>query len=104
MMCVAKSYMARDDIMYRHIVPVTDMHDRSLIYRTTQLFSQASFQSVMGSGYISADTAVKVALWWIARGAQFVPVSYLPWAYMHYFKFWLLVSPVPAGDALLARR
>lgn len=34
MMRVAKSYMARDDIMYRHIVPVTYMHDRSFIYRT----------------------------------------------------------------------
>ena len=48
----------------------------------------------MGPGVVSADTIAKIALWWISRGAQFVPVSYLPWAYLHYFKLWLLVEPV----------
>ena len=57
----------------------------------------------MGTGYMSADTAAKIAMWWIARGAQFVPVSYLPWAYLHYFKLWLIVTPVDPVDALRAR-
>ncbi len=66
-------------------------------------YPQASFQSKMGPGLISADTAAKIALWWISRGAQFVPVSYLPWAYLHYFKLWLLVAPVPPEEVLKAK-
>jgi hypothetical protein len=67
------------------------------------LLSQASFQSAMGPGLVSADTTAKIALWWISLGAQFVPVSYLPWAYMHNFKLRFLVTSVPPEDVLNAR-
>ena len=57
----------------------------------------------MGAGFVSADTIATVALWWITRGAQYVPVSYLPWAYLNYFKLWLIVAPLAPGDALIVR-
>eukprot|EP00967_Tisochrysis_lutea_P081804 scaffold113090_cov37-Tisochrysis_lutea.AAC.2 len=37
----------------------------------------------MGPGLVSADWMVRVSLWFISRGAQFVPASYTPFAYLH---------------------
>ena len=58
----------------------------------------------MGPGLVSADTIARVALWWISRGAQYVPVSYLPWAYLHYVNMVMCVAPVAPGDVLRAHR
>lgn len=57
-----------DSILYRHIVPV-------------------AFQSTMGSAILSAQWAARTAMWWIRRGARFVPVTYTGIAYLHYIKF-----------------
>lgn len=57
-----------DSILYRHIVP-------------------AAFQSTMGSAILSAEWAAQIAMWWIRRGARFIPVTYTGIAYLHYIKF-----------------
>lgn len=57
-----------DSILYRHIVP-------------------AAFQSTMGSAVVSAQWAAQTAMWWIRRGARFIPVTYTGIAYLHYVKF-----------------
>ncbi|KAL7898750.1 hypothetical protein HDV63DRAFT_407777 [Trichoderma sp. SZMC 28014] len=57
-----------DSILYRHIVP-------------------AAFQSTMGPAMLSAEWAARTAMWWIRRGARFVPVTYTGIAYLHYVKF-----------------
>ncbi|KAJ6010203.1 hypothetical protein N7522_005219 [Penicillium canescens] len=68
----ARSYYDDDDILYRHIVP-------------------SAFQSYMGSAVLSAGWAAKCSMWWIRRGARYIPVSYTGVAYLNYFKFmyWL---------------
>jgi len=80
MMRHAAAYMQRRDVMYRHIVP-------------------AAFQSKMGPGLVSADWMVRVSLWFISRGAQFVPASYTPFAYLHWFKM-MFVQHACAADTL----
>jgi len=67
MMRHAAAYKQRTDVMYRHIVP-------------------AAFTSKMGPGLTGADWMVKVSLWFISRGAQYVPGSYTPFAYLHWLK------------------
>lgn len=62
-------------IIYRHIVP-------------------AAFESQMGKAIISSDCAARVAMWWIRRGACYVPVTYTGLAYLKFFKFLCLVRPV----------
>lgn len=54
--------------MYRHIVP-------------------AAFRSPMGPAIVSADWAAGVAMWWIHRGARYVPVTYTGIAFLNFFKF-----------------
>jgi len=76
MMRHAAAYMQRTDVMYRHIVP-------------------AAFTSQMGPGLISAEWIVKVSLRLISRGAQYVPASYTPFAYLH----WVKMMFVQHGDA-----
>ncbi|KAL4796547.1 hypothetical protein BDV19DRAFT_388054 [Aspergillus venezuelensis] len=61
-------------LIYRHIVP-------------------ASFQSPMGGAIVSADWAASVMMWWIRRGAQYVPVTYTGIAYLNFFKFLFWVRP-----------
>ncbi|KAL2835819.1 hypothetical protein BJY01DRAFT_252324 [Aspergillus pseudoustus] len=61
-------------LVYRHIVP-------------------AAFQSPMGRAIVSADWAAGVAMWWIRRGAQYVPVTYTGMAYLNFFKFVFWVRP-----------
>ncbi|KAL3469313.1 hypothetical protein BJX99DRAFT_252106 [Aspergillus californicus] len=55
-------------ITYRHIVP-------------------AAFQSSMGKAIVSADWAAGVMMWWIRRGAHYVPVTYTGFAYLNFLKF-----------------
>lgn len=80
MMRHAAAYMDRHDMMYRHIVP-------------------AAFTSQMGPGLVSADWMVRVSLWFICRGAQYVPASYTPFGYLHWFKM-MFVTRIAAADTL----
>ncbi|KAJ6107182.1 hypothetical protein N7523_008505 [Penicillium sp. IBT 18751x] len=64
----ARSFYDDPDILYRHIVP-------------------ASFHSSMGPAILAADGAAKWAMWWIRRGARYVPVTYTGIAYLNYIKF-----------------
>ncbi|GAB1198444.1 hypothetical protein APSETT444_007763 [Aspergillus pseudonomiae] len=61
-------------VLYRHIVP-------------------AAFESQMGKAIVSPDWAARVAMWWIRRGACYVPVTYTGLAYLNFFKFLYLVRP-----------
>ncbi|KAL4738224.1 hypothetical protein BDV11DRAFT_206139 [Aspergillus similis] len=54
-------------VLYRHIVP-------------------AGFQSQMGRAIVSADWAAGVMMWWIRRGARYVPVTYTGLAYLNFVK------------------
>ncbi|KXH54707.1 integral membrane protein [Colletotrichum salicis] len=76
----ARRYYGDDYFNYRHIVP-------------------AAFTSRMGRGFISADSAAKVALWWIRTGARYVPVTYTGFAYLNFFRFRLggLATSSPKG-------
>ncbi|KAJ5664884.1 uncharacterized protein N7477_007332 [Penicillium maclennaniae] len=67
-----RSFYDDPDILYRHIVP-------------------ASFHSSMGPAVLAADGAAKYAMWWIRRGARYIPVTYTGVAYLNYFKFVLCV-------------
>jgi hypothetical protein len=53
---------------YRHIVP-------------------SAFRSAMGPGLISGRTAARAALFFIRRGARYVPVTYTGIAFVNYCKF-----------------
>lgn len=64
----ALGYYRSDDVLYRHIVP-------------------SAFTSAMGPGPISADTAVRMALFFIRRGFHYVPVTVTSMAYWNYFRF-----------------
>ena len=55
-------------ILYRHIVP-------------------SVCQSPMGSAIVSAEWTARITMWWIRRGARYVPVTYTGLAYLNYFKF-----------------
>lgn len=58
-------------VMYRHIVP-------------------ASFRSPMGPALVSAEWAAGTAMWWIRRGARYVPATYTGIAFVNWAKFlWL---------------
>lgn len=70
----ARGYYEDETILYRHIVP-------------------AAFASRMGSAVVGAEWAVDVALWWIRRGAQYVPVTYTGFAFANYFRFMYFVRP-----------
>ncbi|OAR01763.1 hypothetical protein LLEC1_06113 [Akanthomyces lecanii] len=74
----ARAYYDDEAILYRHIVP-------------------AAFKSRMGSALVGADWAARVAIWWIRRGAQYVPVTYTGLAFVNYFRFMYWVRPTPAG-------
>ncbi|KAI9041581.1 uncharacterized protein KD926_006655 [Aspergillus affinis] len=60
--------------VYRHIVP-------------------AAFESSMGKAIVSPEWAASVAMWWIRRGAMYVPVTYTGLAYLNFFKFIYWVRP-----------
>lgn len=75
----ARAYYDDETILYRHIVP-------------------AAFRSRMGSAVAGADWAARVAIWWIRRGAQYVPVTYTGLAFVNYFRFMYWVTPMPASS------
>lgn len=60
--------------IYRHIVP-------------------AAFSSSMGRALVSASWAAKVTLWWVRRGARYVPVTYTGFAFLNYLRFQYWVEP-----------
>lgn len=60
-------------IVYRHIVP-------------------AAFHSATGPLIFSATWAAWTTMWWIRRGARYVPVTYIGIVYLNYFKFMYFVN------------
>ncbi|KAJ5943441.1 hypothetical protein N7516_003609 [Penicillium verrucosum] len=75
----ARSFFDDSDIIYRHIVP-------------------SAFQSPMGPAILSAGWAAKCTMFWIRRGARYVPVTYTGFAYLNYFKFMYLVPYAQGKD------
>jgi hypothetical protein len=64
----ARKYYDDETLVYRHIVP-------------------SAFRSRMGGSIVRPEWAVRVALWWIRRGARYVPVTYTGLAFWGYLKF-----------------
>ena len=62
-------------VIYRHIVP-------------------SAFSSPMGPAIVSAEWAARISMWWIRRGARYVPVTYTGLAYVNYFKFMYRVQKI----------
>lgn len=73
----ALGYYRSGDLLYRHIVP-------------------SSFTSAMGPGPMSADTAARIALFFIRRGFHYVPVTLTTLAFWNYFRF-IRQAPAPAA-------
>lgn len=71
----AVAYYRSPDVLYRHIVP-------------------SAFSSAMGPGPMSADTAARIALFFIRRGFSYVPVTFTTLAFWNYFRF-IRQSSVP---------
>lgn len=69
----ARSLYDDTSINYRHIVP-------------------SAFASSMGPAIVTAGWTARRVLWWIRRGARYVPVTYTGIAYLHYFKFMYCVE------------
>jgi hypothetical protein len=64
----ALAYYRSEDVLYRHIVP-------------------SAFTSAMGPGAMSAETAARIALFFIRRGFSYVPVTLTSLAIWNYFRF-----------------
>ncbi|TQN66885.1 Monoglucosyldiacylglycerol epimerase [Colletotrichum shisoi] len=64
----ARAFYDEETFNYRHIVP-------------------AAFASGMGPGLVSARWAARVALWWVRRGARYVPVTYTGLAFVNFLRF-----------------
>lgn len=77
----ARAYYDDETILYRHIVA-------------------AAFRSRMGSAIVGADWTAKVAIWWIRRGAQYVPVTYTGLAFLNYLRFMYWATPAFASSAV----
>jgi hypothetical protein len=73
----AIGYYRSDDVIYRHIVP-------------------SAFASRMGWGPMSANVAASLALFFIKRGAAYVPVTLTTLAYWNYLRFRLQPGTVRA--------
>ncbi|KAG4427559.1 hypothetical protein IFR05_016958 [Cadophora sp. M221] len=69
----ARKYYDDEQILYRHIVP-------------------AAFRSQMGWAIVGPGWAAAVAMWWIRRGARYVPVTYTGFAFLGFWKFLYLVE------------
>ncbi|KAK0123946.1 hypothetical protein ONS95_008936 [Cadophora gregata] len=69
----ARKYYDDEGILYRHIVP-------------------AAFRSRMGWAVVGPGWAAAVAMWWIRRGARYVPVTYTGFAVLGFWKFLYLVE------------
>lgn len=74
----AKSLYNSDSVVYRHIV-------------------LAAFSSRMGPAIVSAEWAARWTMWWIRRGAKYVPVTYTGFAYINFFKFVFWMKPGHEG-------
>jgi hypothetical protein len=59
--------------------------DKSFIYRH---IVPASFHSGMGPSLATAGWTARVTMWWIRRGARYVPVTYTGIAFANYFRFY----------------
>ncbi|KAI9373564.1 hypothetical protein BJX61DRAFT_552164 [Aspergillus egyptiacus] len=70
----ARALYGHPRVMYRHIVP-------------------AAFQSPMGRAVVSPEWAAGVMMWWIRRGACYVPVTYTGIALLNFLKFTGWVRP-----------
>ncbi|KAL5364920.1 hypothetical protein BJX96DRAFT_188189 [Aspergillus floccosus] len=70
----ARALYDNPQIVYRHIVP-------------------AAFHSSMGKAIVSPEWAAGVTMWWIRRGACYVPVTYTGIAYLNFWKFTRWVRP-----------
>ncbi|EKD13353.1 uncharacterized protein L3040_002785 [Drepanopeziza brunnea f. sp. 'multigermtubi'] len=68
----ARKYYDDENLLYRHIVP-------------------AAFRSQMGWAIVGPGWAAKVCMWWVKRGARYVPVTYTGFAYIGWVKFLWLV-------------
>jgi hypothetical protein len=64
----AVGYYESNELLYRHIVP-------------------SAFTSRMGPGWMSADMAASIALFFIKRGFKYVPVTLTTMAYWNYLRF-----------------
>jgi hypothetical protein len=64
----ARAYFQARDIQYRHLV-------------------HSAFMSRMGPGLMSARFAAKMTLFLIKRDFRYVPVSYMGFAYLNYFRY-----------------
>ncbi|MHB1844132.1 MAG: hypothetical protein ACYCWW_04775, partial [Deltaproteobacteria bacterium] len=73
---LARRYHRDPRLIYRHIVP-------------------SAFRSRMGPGLISGETAARMALFFVRRGCQFVPVTYTGIALIAWVK--LAFGPLPAA-------
>ncbi|KAL5315914.1 hypothetical protein ACEPPN_016788 [Leptodophora sp. 'Broadleaf-Isolate-01'] len=69
----ARKYYDDEQILYRHIVP-------------------AAFRSQMGWAIVGPGWAAAVTMWWIRRGARYVPVTYTGFAFLGFWKFMYLVE------------
>lgn len=70
----ARRFYDDPSFLYRHIVP-------------------AVFHSRMGLPILSADSMASISMWWIRRGARYVPATYTGLAYANYFKFIYWIKP-----------
>ncbi|EAU35408.1 predicted protein [Aspergillus terreus NIH2624] len=61
-------------VVYRHIVP-------------------AAFQSRMDNAFVSSEWAASSTMWWIRRGARYIPVTYTGIADLNFLKFAFWVRP-----------
>jgi len=77
----ARDYYRSDALIYRHIVP-------------------SSFTSAMGKGAMSADTAVRIALFFVRRGFRYVPVTLTGLAVLNYFRFRFFQKGQPDASQL----
>ncbi|KAL4758664.1 uncharacterized protein BDW70DRAFT_169943 [Aspergillus foveolatus] len=78
----ARALYDHPKILYRHIVP-------------------AAFNSPMGKAFASPEWAAGVMMWWIRRGACYVPVTYTGIAYLNFVKFIGFVRPDFDGVACI---
>lgn len=74
----ARALYDHPKIIYRHIVP-------------------AAFDSPMGKAIASPEWAARVVMWWVRRGARYVPATYTGIAYLNFVKFIAWVRPEADG-------
>lgn len=68
-------------VLYRHVVP-------------------AAFKSPMRNAIVSPQWVARVMMWWVRRGALYIPVTYTGIAYLKFFKFLYGIRPDLVVDQL----